>query len=332
MLRRILLLCVLTLGLCAPVFAQQEDTSTAAVTPELQPQPRLRDTSAAGMMMDSIAEAMKVRQRFVADSVSTQFIRHPDSTLVNQFSQYIFAHVLYQDKGRGFLDISPKTGGGLVREGTARHQRAPWSIAVVIGLAIYMCLLNLLMGKDVETVLNSFYDRRAAQSGKEESLLNSQTFVAMFVLFGLASGLFIYQVSAAYDKYYSVSGFQLFLMLSIGIVALFALKLLVLRFIGFVFNVNRVVSDYIAILYLTYFNIALVFLPITLCFCLLPDSMSKYIINIALVLIVLIFIWQYLRSSVNIISNFRFHKFYLFIYLCALEICPVLILVKALNI
>ncbi|MES2429170.1 MAG: DUF4271 domain-containing protein, partial [Bacteroidota bacterium] len=30
--------------------------------------------------------------------------------------------------------------------------------------------------------------------------------------------------------------------------------------------------------------------------------------------------------------NFRFHKFYLFIYLCALEICPILILIKALNI
>jgi len=48
--------------------------------------------------------------------------------------------------------------------------------------------------------------------------------------------------------------------------------------------------------------------------------------------ITVIFAWQYLRNSVNIISSFRFHKFYLFIYLCALEICPVLILIKALDI
>ena len=107
---------------------------------------------------------------------------------------------------------------------------------------------------------------------------------------------------------------------------------MVLQFIGFVFDVNKVVGEYISILYLTYFNIAFVFLPLTLCFCLLSAQFAPYILIVAFILVVVIFIWQYLRSSVNIISNFRFHKFYLFIYLCALEICPILILIKALNI
>jgi hypothetical protein len=71
------------------------------------------------------------------------------------------------------------------------------------------------MGKDIDIVFRSFYNKRSVQSGKEESLLNSRAFLALFVLFGLTSGLFIYQVSAAYDKFYSITGFQLFVSLSV---------------------------------------------------------------------------------------------------------------------
>jgi hypothetical protein len=120
--------------------------------------------------------------------------------------------------------------------------------------------------------------------------------------------------------------------LSIVIITLFATKFLVLKFIGFVFDINKLVSEYITALSLTYFNITFVFLPVALCFSLISDQFIPYLLVVTLLLVVVIFVWQYLRSSVGIISNFRFHKFYLFIYLCALEICPILILIKALNI
>jgi len=280
-------------------------------------------------LIDSVAAAMALRQQQEADSLAMQYIRLPDSSRVNQFAKIIFDTQLY--KGYGFLDIHTKSKS-ILREGTVRPARERWIILIVIGLLLYAGLINLVMNKDTDVVLQSFYNRRSVQSGKEESLINSRAFLALFVLFGLTSGLFIYQVSAAYDKYYSITGFQLFLSLSLIIVILFALKLLVIRFIGFVFNVNKIVGDYISILYLTYFNIAFVFLPLTLCFCLLPPPFAPFILATAVILIIIIFVWQYLRSSVGIISNFRFHKFYLFIYLCALEICPVLILIKALNI
>jgi hypothetical protein len=321
---KLLCLCFLIMGLQG--FARQQDSTIVKPYQPVRP-----DSNRAGTahFMDSVAAAMEARQQFEADSLAMQYIHTPDTARVNQFAQTIFKDVLY--KGYGFLDVKAKAQS-VVREGSTRIKREQWIIGVIIFLLLYTGFLNLLMGKDIDIVFRSFYNKRSTQSGKEESLLNSRAFIALFVLFGLTSGLFIYQVSAAYDKFYSITGFQLFVSLSVIIVALFALKLLVLRFIGFIFNVNKIVSEYISILYLTYFNIAFIFLPLTLCFCLLPAQFAKLILLVALVLAIVIFVWQYLRSSVNIISNFRFHKFYLFIYLCALEICPVLILIKALNI
>jgi len=321
---RFIILCFFCL-ITSQGFARQTDTllnNQPAVNTNVQFVPPMN-------VIDSVAAAMAARQRYVADSLATLYVRMPDSARVNQFVLDIIKKEFY--KGYGFLDIKLKQQS-IVREGTPRPMRAQWTIGIIIVLLLYAGILNLVMNKDVEIVFRSFYNKRSNQMGKEESLFNSRAFIALFVLFGLTSGLFIYQVSAAYDKYYSISGFQLFLSLSAIIAVLFALKLLVLQCIGFVFNVNKVVGEYISILYLTYFNIAFVFLPLTLCFCLLSAQLAPYILTVAAILIVIIFVWQYLRSSVNIISNFRFHKFYLFIYLCALEICPILILIKALNI
>jgi hypothetical protein len=55
------------------------------------------------------------------------------------------------------------------------------------------------------------------------------------------------------------------------------------------------------------------------------------LIAFSVILILLVFLIQYVRSTLNLISNFTFPKIYLFVYLCALEICPVLIMIKALN-
>jgi len=167
---------------------------------------------------------------------------------------------------------------------------------------------------------------------KEDSLVNSWTFIGLFLLFGLTFGLFLYQFSAYQHVYYTISGFPLFIWLTFIILVLFAVKFLVVKFLGFVFNINKLVSEYLSVSYLTYFNIAFVFLPVAVCFSLLTDPLIPYILWAAYGLIAAIFVWQYLRGSVEIISNILFHKFYLIVYLCALEICPILILIKALNI
>jgi hypothetical protein len=142
----------------------------------------------------------------------------------------------------------------------------------------------------------------------------------------------LYQLTVYYNVYYNINNFQRFIMLSGLVALLFVVKFLVLKFIGFVFDINRPVSQYIAVLNMTYFNIAFVFLVVTACISLLDSRLIPVLLIITWILIGIIFAWQFLRNSVNILSEFRFHKFYLFIYLCALEICPILILIKALDI
>lgn len=290
----------------------------------------LKSTQGHLPFLDSVAQALQMRENFVSDSLATIYIRPADPLRHNQLVDSLVKKYLYT--GHNFLDI-PRASKSSLKEGHSRQTRDQWVIATIIGLLLYTALLNRIMSKDFESVWQSFYSKRMlSQVSKEDSIINTWTFIGLFLLFGLTFGLFLYQLAQYYQVYYSINGVRLFVSLSLIILILFAIKFLVVKFLGFVFNINKLVSEYLSVLYLTYFNIAFVFLPVTVCFCLLTRQLIPYILGIALVLIVIIFIWQYLRSSVNIISNILFHKFYLFVYLCALEICPILILIKALNI
>ena len=281
-------------------------------------------------LLDSVAQATAARNQFIGDSIAMFYIKTPDPMRHNRLTDTLLKMYLY--KGHGFWDMPPNAKSNL-REGRSRQSRDRWIIFIIIGLLLYTAILHRLMHKDFESVWLSFYNKRMlTQVSKEDSLISFWTFVGLFLLFGLTFGLFLYQLAAYYHVFYSISGLQLFISLALIIMILFAAKFLLLKFIGFVFNIDKLVSEYLSVLYLTYFNIAFVFLPVAVCFSLVSAQLIPYILFAAIVLIVIIFIWQYLRSSVNIISNILFHKFYLFVYLCALEICPILILIKALNI
>jgi hypothetical protein len=254
----------------------------------------------------------------------------PDSSRGNQFFGRIRKDNLLDITGQ----LSPRMPQkNVIKRGEARASRDPWVVVVIIGLLIYTALLNIFLSKDIRNVIQSFYTKNAlSQVDKEGGLVNSWAFIGLFLLFCLTASLVLYQYTVYENVDYGIDGFQFFMLLSLIIGVLFALKFIVLKFIGFVFAVNSLVSEYIAILNLTYFNIAFVLLFVALCFSLLANRFIPVLLIFTVGSIAIIFAVQYLRNSINVISNFRFHKFYLFIYLCALEICPVLILIKALNI
>ena len=316
---RFVVFCFLFLALGTAVFAQQDSLATKVTgSPQYNK-----------YLTDSIDNAIIRHQKFLEDSVAMRYLK-PDSLREDQFVTALLK--------TGMADFTSFTNGNsksklILHSGNNRPYRDPWIILTIIGLLLYTALLNLLLGADVRAVIQSFYNKHAlSQLDKEGGLINSWAFIGLFLLFSLSFGLVLFQVTQHYNVYYSISGFRLFIALSIAIGLLFVAKFMVLKFLGFVFDINKPVSQYIAILNLTYFNIAFVLLSVGVCFSLMDGRFIPFLIYFTIVSIAVIFAWQFLRNSVNMIANFRFHKFYLFIYLCALEICPILILIKALKI
>lgn len=269
----------------------------------------------------------------VGDSLSMVWIKVPDPNRPNRFVDSLID--LYRVENFDFAAWAKKFPQKSIHfnEGKLLPKRETWILFIIIGLVLGFAIIKNSFAKEFTAIVHSFYDNRTLnQINKEDNLFNSWPFLFLYLLFGLTMGMFLYLSGKYFRIVYYYQGFEWFIVLSAILVGLFTLKIVILKILGFFFGIHKLVKEYITILYLSYFNAALIFLPLVIAFSLTPERYAGIFSYLAILIFVLVFAIQFLRVGNNVLSNYRISKFYLFIYLCALEICPVLILIKALRI
>jgi hypothetical protein len=286
--------------------------------------------------LDSVTLAR--RQNFkdsvnaIKDSLSTAWIKAPDPNRPNRFLDSLIS--LYKVENLDFHSWVAKLQKKPVRydAGSPRSYRETWVIAVVLFLVLFFVVIRFFFPSELNTIVYAFYSNQAlSKINKEDSLFNSWPFIFLYLLSGLNTGLYLYLSGKYLEISYPAQGFELFIYLSAVVVGLFTFKIIVLRILGFLFDVKRLVREYVSVLYLSYFNTAILFLPVVIAFSLTSYRFAVIYSYIGIAMIILIFLLQFLRAGANILSNYKFPKVYLIIYLCALEFCPLIILFKALG-
>ena len=270
--------------------------------------------------------------KLAGDSISLIWIKAPDPNRPNRFVDSLIN--LYEVKNFDFSAWARKfpQKSSHFNEGKLRTTGEPWILWVIIALILFFAILKNAFSKELTAIVQSFYNNRTLnQINKEDTLFSSWPFLFLYLLFGLTMGMFLYLSGKYFRLEYNYKGFEWFLILSGVVIGLLTLKIIVLRILGFFLGVQKLVKEYITILYLSYFNAALIFLPLVMAYSLTPSRYGGIFSYIAILCIVLVFVIQFLRAGNNVLSKYHFSKFYLFIYLCALEICPLLILIKALR-
>lgn len=207
-----------------------------------------------------------------------------------------------------------------------------WVLYVIAVLLVLFAVLKNAFGKQLGAIVQSFYSNSALINlNKEDNLVTSWSFLLLFIQFGFTVGMFFFLVAKFLELPQTNGGLVFFLTLSLAVIFLYLAKIVFLRFLGFVFGVQKVMHQYISILYLSYFNGALLIIPIAVAFALSPEKYGYVYVMLGLLAFALIFVSQFIRASFNILSQQRFPKVYLILYFCTLEICPILILIKAIG-
>lgn len=215
--------------------------------------------------------------------------------------------------------------------GIEKPSRPLWVLVTTFVLIFFVGMIRLIFPTEFKIIIEAYYRERLLQQvSKEDSIATSWPYIFLYGVFSLALGLFIVvMVSEFKDRdllnvvnYLRTSGF---------IAVLFILKIMVIRFISFVFELDKIVREYVAVIYLVYFNSMLVLLPFLLFSMLLPSSDFTFLLILFVTFISLIFIYRLLRTAMHLFSNTKFSISYLIIYLCALEIAPILFLIRALG-
>ena len=182
--------------------------------------------------------------------------------------------------------------------------------------------------KRLNQVIKSFYITRLnGQSGREDLSLGNRVSVFLSILFVISSSLFIFQ-TAKYYGYNSENDVLFFIKLIVDICLVYGVKILFVRFFGFVFQSQKESGDYSLMISLFCNILGLFLLPIVVCMSFVKDVSPLIFIYSGLCVFVLLLLIRVLRGVLIGANSIRVSKFYLFLYLCTLEILPFVIMIK----
>ncbi|UIR56126.1 DUF4271 domain-containing protein [Sphingobacterium sp. SRCM116780] len=224
------------------------------------------------------------------------------------------------------------TGKNKIHVGVLKYERKRWVLFTSLFLLLAFGVIRFFFSSDVKLIIQAYFNERIiAQVSKEDTILTSWAFIFLYLLFSLSLSLFVCIFYAYVLQQIDFLFFSNYLKVSIIIAVIFALKIGFIRFIAYVFEIQRLVKEYVTILYLIYFNSLLFLLPTVLVVSLVPLHYLSSIFNFTVFIGVILFLYRFLRTALNVVSQQQFSVFYLILYLCCLEIAPILILVRLLS-
>ena len=207
-----------------------------------------------------------------------------------------------------------------------------WTLGIILLTLIIIAYTRTVSDRRFKQLFNAFISNRFVdQMIREEQIFSSGILRGLTLVFWLTASLFLAQTIERLDvqtEYLPQSEIALIGYSGLAILIYYTIKILFIRVSGLLFQVRDAMAEYTFNLILFNIVLGMVLIPVIVLSTLVPQFAHLPIAEVGLGLIALFYLARisrvlYLGSQTTTIS-----KFYIILYLCTLEILPVLILGK----
>jgi hypothetical protein len=199
------------------------------------------------------------------------------------------------------------------------------------GLLLFFAVVKLFFYKYVSNMLSLAFRGALRQKQLREQLLQAPLpSLLLNIFFVLVGGLYILFLLYYYGTAPNFN-FWLTLLYSVLLVAIvYLVKFMVLKVTGWIFNMREAADTYIFIVFLVNKLLAIFLLPLLIVMAFSLTSWSSVLITLSYVMVGLFFCYRYILSFAPVRREVKVSQFHFFMYLCAFEIIPLLLIYKLL--
>jgi hypothetical protein len=205
-----------------------------------------------------------------------------------------------------------------------------WFIIILFATIGIFTWLKLKNNKIIQQLFAAFFNNSVTnQIVRDENISVQRTSVTMSLIFYLTGALFLYEVSIFFNWEYRIigKGIVRFIIFVLFLSSAYSFKMVFLKMLSTIFQIDRTVSSYIFNIFLINNIVGVLLIPFVLLIAFFPLN-TVFFIWIALGLLLASFIYRLFRGIIIWMNISRFSLYYLILYLCALEIAPLLIIFK----
>jgi hypothetical protein len=204
-----------------------------------------------------------------------------------------------------------------------------WLVITLLFSLFVFSFMRMAYEKFIVQIVGSIVNyQMSVRLFRERNVLFKNISLGLNFIFALNLGLFVFYFVdfLGFDQILTHK-FLSMLIYTVAIAVIYSVKSGVCKLLGFVFLVKEEFDEYVHNIRLFNKNIGLFLFPIVIVYPFIVDPIRPYILYTGLLVIASLFILRIYRGFQIIIKK-GVSVFYLILYLCAIEILPVLLMIK----
>jgi hypothetical protein len=206
-----------------------------------------------------------------------------------------------------------------------------WPVFVFLLGFVLLVTIRVTSARRFFLLLKACFTLAASrQLMREDYKLNKASSVLFSIVFLLHFSYFLYKINQFYGYiHYAFNDILFYFCIVLSVLALYFFKILMARLVARLVLAYTEMDEYIFNIFLSTNAIGLFLFPVIICleYAYIP---AHYLMNIGLFILLLFYTIRILKGIVIAYVSGRFSVFHLFLYLCALEILPLIVLIKLL--
>jgi hypothetical protein len=202
---------------------------------------------------------------------------------------------------------------------------------LLVGILLYFGLIRVFFARYLNFIFSLFFRASMRQQQIREQLLQAPfPSLLLNILFAICGGLYFCFLIRHYQMIPGINFAFLFLDSTAFIGLLYLFKFFLLKTTGWVFNITRATDTYIFVVFMTNKIIGILLLPLLIILAFSSHATNEITVTISYFMIGILLLYRCIASYPPIRNEIKVSIFYFFLYLCAFEIAPLLLIYKVL--
>jgi hypothetical protein len=201
----------------------------------------------------------------------------------------------------------------------------------MLGLLFYFAIVKLFFAKYLANLMTLFFRASMRQQQLREQVLQSPfPSLLLNILFIFSGGLYGAFLMRFYHYGSPENFWTHFQYFSIFLVLLYLLKYLILKIVGWIFNLNRAVDIYLFVVFMTNKVIGCFLLPFLILITFSGEVLTEIGITLSIIMVCLFYVYRFIASYSTLHKEIKISGLHFILYLCAFEIAPLVLIYKVL--
>jgi hypothetical protein len=202
---------------------------------------------------------------------------------------------------------------------------------LLVALLFYFALVRFFFGKYLGNLMTLFFRASMRQAQLREQVIQAPfPSLLLNILFIINGGLYT-SFLLKYFHYGSDNAYWIHFFYCSGLLAaLYLLKFLVLRLVGWIFNINRAAETYLFVVFMTNKIIGVFLLPFLVLVSFAGPFLTDVSVTLSVIMIVIFYLYRFVSSYSALHKEIKISGLQFILYLCAFEIAPLILIYKVL--